>query len=98
MAKDLDKWRARLDSHGGLSQGTLLKVDQSLNRLSWDLYALNSFTLMSFPQAQHMGVPHRPKPAHNHDSTFQAGWMPYPKQRSPKVNFHVECHFNAVLS
>lgn len=98
MAKDLDKWQTRLKDENSTSSEVLAKIDKSLDCLSWAIFALNSFTLLSLPKAEVLDIPNRSKPPSNHDATFQPTWIPYPRHRDVRWTFHADCHFEAFLS
>ena len=42
MSKQLDKYQARLSKDSNISSETLSKVDRSISRLEWALFALNA--------------------------------------------------------
>ena len=100
MAKDLPKWHKRIEKEHKYSAELLHDVETSLHRLSWVLFALNSFTLMSFAKVQPMKPPTEcPKPDTDHNSTAEASlWLPYPSRTKRRGEFHPQDHFLALLS
>jgi len=98
MSKELDKYQARLSKDPNISPETVSKIDRSISRLEWALFALNTFTLMGSRRAQTIGPPQRPHPQHTHDDNVHSkNWFPYPR-RAPQRDFHEGCHFICVTS
>lgn len=104
MANDLEKWRSQLEQSQLVSAEVLQKVDQALGRLSWALFALNSFTMLSYPKAILLDAPNSPKPVPDRHlnqpraDTPDALWTPYPGHQKRSATFHTECHFRGLLS
>lgn len=98
MAKDLEKWRRRLQDEQDCDAEVLVKIDKSLDRLLWSIFALNSFTRLSFPKAAVSEPSSRFRPSRKHHATDQAVWFLYPQQKDAQWVFHTECHFDAFLS
>ncbi|KAJ9651207.1 hypothetical protein H2198_009509 [Neophaeococcomyces mojaviensis] len=97
-AKELDKYQARLSKDPNISPETLSKVDRSISRLEWALFALNAFTLVGSRRAHTIGPPQRPHPHHTHDDNVHSkNWFPYPR-RAPQLDFHEGCHFFCITS
>jgi len=98
MSKELDKYQARLCKDPNISPDTLSKIDRSISRLEWALFALNAFTFVGSRRGQTIGPPQRPHPQHTHDDNAHSkNWFPYPR-RAPQRDFHEGCHFVCVTS
>jgi hypothetical protein len=98
LAKDLEKWRSRMEQSLYLTEQALNEIDRNLDRLSWTLFALSSLTLINLERTQPLKPPKRPKPIPDHEAPEESQtWQPYPQPSHPFV-FHAECHFDAFLS
>ncbi|KAJ9661394.1 hypothetical protein H2198_001962 [Neophaeococcomyces mojaviensis] len=98
MAKELDKYQARLSKDANTSPETLSKVDRSISRLEWALFALNTFTLVGSRRTHTINPPRRPHPHHTHDdNVLSKNWFPYPR-RALQLDFHEGCHFFCITS
>jgi hypothetical protein len=72
-------------------------IDQSLNRLTWTVYAVNSIALINLGQTIPLSTPSQPKPNLLDHASDNGTWMPYPQQREP-LGFHEGCHYHWFLS
>lgn len=98
LAKDVEKWRSRIEQSPQMTPKVLADLDRNLSRLSWTLFALSSLTLINLEKSQPVEPPKRPKPMVDHEAVGQRDtWQPYPQPSQPFV-FHSECHYHAFLS
>jgi len=98
LARDLEKWRARLAKEPDIPPGLLDNVDRSLDRLMWTLFSLSSVTTINLENGQIQKPPSRRKPTLIHDGIGDhQTWVAYPQRQSP-TTFHPECHYHSFIS
>ncbi|OAP54352.1 hypothetical protein AYL99_11453 [Fonsecaea erecta] len=101
LSKSLGKWRQRIGQDLSMTQEYLAKVDFSLSRLEWTLYALNPLIGLALRHVRVFERPQRPKPV----AQLGAGcaqqqpacWTPYPTPYT-RTEWHPTCHYLAFIS